>query len=135
MAAEATARSGRRSSLLIIGDYSDFDGMRATADFDVLDDAEAAGIDDADAVRQAVGSEDALAIRRDGDPPRTAAHVLGDRGDQFVLGDADDVYRVGSATCNVQAVTGGGDGHLDGPGVQAEGDGVHDFLKFGVDDA
>src|SRR5690625_1105113 len=135
MAAEATARSGRRRSLLIIGDYSDFDGMRATADFDVLNDAEALGIDDADAVRQAVGSEDALAIRRDGDAPRTAAHVLGDRGDQLVLGDADDVDRVGSAARNVQAVPGGGDRHLDGTGVQAEGDGVHDFLQFGVDDA
>src|SRR5690606_6973574 len=102
--------------------HPDLGRVRAASRLDALGHAQALGIDDADAVRQAVRRVDLLAVGRDGDAPRPPAHLLADGGHDLVGGRVHDVHRAGAAAGDVDAAAGGIDGDLHRARVEAQVD-------------
>src|SRR5690606_36663106 len=108
--------------------------VRAAARLDAADHAQALGIDDRDAVREAVGHVHGGAVRGDGDAPGAPAHLLPYRGDDLVVRRVYHVDGAGAAAGDVEAARGGVHGDLDGPRVEAQVDRLDDRVRAGVDD-
>src|SRR5690606_20687640 len=74
-----------------IGHHSRHGRVGASAHGDVLDDAQALGVDHRDAVRQPVCGVDLVTVRCDGYAPRTPTHLFANRLDNRVVSSIDDV--------------------------------------------
>src|SRR5690625_5080392 len=77
-ATSTAARTGPAHlvSLVVIRNHSDLYRVRSTTDRNGVDDAQAIDVDDRHGVGQTVGRVHPLAVRRDRNAPRPAAHAL-----------------------------------------------------------